>query len=161
MLKKFWSHTRIGNTANFAADETESWESAGYRVDENGDPVSDPQRNTVTKFSVDDLDTDTFTDLALIRDTYAGDGDRVGDRVEFMQWLTGCGFDGDVIGKIIEYCSEELTEKCVYCDHDVPITSTSPPDGGDDAVWGELATAHDDDCEWVTTRAFNRPVPIN
>jgi hypothetical protein len=30
------------------------------------------------------------------------------------------------------------------------------PDADDDEAWGELAAEHDDDCEWIATRAHQR-----
>lgn len=43
---------------------------------------------------------------------------------------------------------------CAHCGCDVPVTDL--PDADDDAGWEELARDHDDDCEWVATRAHRR-----
>ena len=44
---------------------------------------------------------------------------------------------------------------CAYCgrEHALP---DSVPDADDDEAWGELAAKHDDDCEWIATRAHWR-----
>ncbi len=45
--------------------------------------------------------------------------------------------------------------ECADCgrEHALP---DSVPDADDDEAWGELAAEHDDDCEWIATRAHRR-----
>jgi len=43
------------------------------------------------------------------------------------------------------YCRRELT-----ADQDAPV-----PAVGDDEAWEDLAEEHDEDCEWILTRAHN------
>lgn len=44
--------------------------------------------------------------------------------------------------------------ECAYCRREVVAGEVPDPD--DDAAWEELADQHDDDCEWVATRAHRR-----
>lgn len=52
---------------------------------------------------------------------------------------------------------EDYPVPCAYCAADVPLTdAVDVPDEDDDEEWAELADLHDDDCEWIETRAHRR-----
>jgi hypothetical protein len=156
-MQKFWAFTHVGTTIVYAGD---SWEEGGFSVDEAGNPDRDANRNTVASYSVDDLDPTSDADVALIRNAYAGDGDRVGDRDAFLEWLRGQGFDtGDRQEIEKRIGAEELTCRCLYCGRDVRWRevegnpSEAVPASDDDEAWDEIAAEHEDDCEWAMTRA--------
>lgn len=44
---------------------------------------------------------------------------------------------------------------CIYCS--AFECSNDVPDVDDEEQWDALADEHDDDCEWVLTRAHQRP----
>jgi len=44
---------------------------------------------------------------------------------------------------------------CLYCQRAV-FDQTIIPAADDDQLWGDLSLEHDDDCEWISTRAHNR-----
>ena len=47
----------------------------------------------------------------------------------------------------------EPTE-CVYCDAAVTADTDAPvPANAADTAWAELASEHNEDCEWIATRA--------
>ncbi len=51
-------------------------------------------------------------------------------------------------------CEESLAEECIYCGQMVCCDSVPAPD--DDASWLAEAEHHDEDCEWIITRAHRR-----
>lgn len=44
---------------------------------------------------------------------------------------------------------------CADCGRDYSFPE-NVPDADDDEAWGELAAEHDDHCEWIATRAYQR-----
>jgi hypothetical protein len=45
--------------------------------------------------------------------------------------------------------------ECAYCSREHALPE-SLPDADDGKAWSELAVEHDDDCEWIATRAHRR-----
>lgn len=149
-MTKFWAHMHVGHSVSFLGD---SWGDGGFSTDSDGNPTRDGNRNTVANYSV--TEADATDDVDLIRDAYAGDGARIGDRDSFADWLHEQGFEGDEIHDLCKRFADELTYSCAYCGREVRCLPESTPVAGasDDEAWGELAEGHEPDCEWVQTRA--------
>lgn len=76
---------RFANThvnPNFVEFAGLSWEEAGYRIDEDGNPVADCRGNTVAKFGERPIEK---SDGDLLVEAYAG-GDNVTDWAHFFKW---------------------------------------------------------------------------
>ena len=147
-MQYFWAFTHVGNVTEFVGD---SWSDAGFDVDEAGNPTHDANRNTVANWSVSDVDTREHH--ALIRDAYAGDGNRIGDKTAFVDWISANGIEDRTF--LFQEYANEITVRCAYCDRDVPcgVGEASPPDETDDEAWDALAEDHEEWCEWINTRA--------
>ena len=148
-MTKFFAHMHIGHSTEFVGD---SWMDGGFSVDAEGNPTTDHNGNSVANYSVTEVEPDDWQSL---RDAYAGEGDTVGDRDQFLVWLEEQGIDADDRVRVAREVEEELTERCAYCDRDIPYRNPElgQPSDSDDEAWDELAENHDEDCEWVCTRA--------
>lgn len=90
-----------------------------------------------------------------------------GARVVAVDLLTaasaaGCGTWDDValraLTKALERMAAEdgVEDECDSCGRSVLVRDEPPPAPDDDAAWAELASKHNDGCEWVCTRAYRR-----